>query len=102
MKEKQLPEAKMLDMLNSSETSFVVQNEELRTDIPHVVDDPMAGIRVERNRLLGLCDWTQVSDVVLSNDENLLWKNYRQELRDITKKFFSPSDVIWPKNPGIN
>lgn len=99
MEEKKLPEAKMLDMLNSSSASFVVENEEPRTDIAHFIDDPMAGIRVERTRLLGLCDWTQAVDAPLDDAQKQAWQTYRQELRDLTQKYTSPDQVVWPKRP---
>ena len=38
-------------------------------------------LRVERNRLLTACDWTQSRDLTLSNDAD--WKTYRQALRDL-------------------
>ena len=43
--------------------------------------ESMRLLRVERNRLLTACDWTQSRDVTLSNDD--AWKTYRQSLRDL-------------------
>ena len=43
--------------------------------------EPMKLLRVERNRLLAACDWTQSRDLTLSNDAD--WKTYRQALRDL-------------------
>ena len=43
--------------------------------------EPMRLLRVERNRLLAACDWTQSRDLTLSNDD--AWKTYRQALRDL-------------------
>ena len=43
--------------------------------------EPMRLLRVERNRLLTACDWTQSRDLTLSNDAD--WKTYRQALRDL-------------------
>jgi len=43
--------------------------------------EPMRLLRVERDRLLTACDWTQSRDIALSNDTN--WKTYRQALRDL-------------------
>lgn len=39
-----------------------------------------------RNKLLSLCDWTQMPDVDLSEDLKNEWKDYRSQLRDITKR----------------
>ena len=43
--------------------------------------EPMRLLRLERNRLLTACDWTQSRDLTLSNDD--AWKTYRQALRDL-------------------
>ena len=43
--------------------------------------EPMRLLRVERDKLLAACDWTQSRDLTLSNDD--AWKTYRQALRDL-------------------
>ena len=43
--------------------------------------EPMRLLRIERDKLLIACDWTQSRDVNLSNDD--AWKTYRQNLRDL-------------------
>ena len=57
----------------------------------------MGRVRVRRNRLLSESDWTQVNDVVLSNDRE--WKIYRQALRDITDTTEDPRNLNWPTAP---
>lgn len=57
----------------------------------------MNKVRVRRNRLLTESDWTQVNDVVLSNDRE--WKIYRQALRDITQTTEDPRFLVWPTPP---
>lgn len=42
-------------------------------------------IRVERNNLLKQSDWTQLPDSPLAQEEKTAWKNYRQQLRDLTQ-----------------
>lgn len=81
---------------------------------PHAEWNPEAGdwswdselleqdIRRERNRLLTLSDWTQVSDSPLSDDMKNAWSGYRQELRDLTSDLGNVSslfDVNWPTPP---
>ena len=41
--------------------------------------EPMRLLRVERDRLLTVCDWRASSDLTLST----AWKTYRQSLRDL-------------------
>lgn len=56
-------------------------------------------IKSFRNDFLFKSDWTQLVDVSLSLESRLAWQNYRQSLRDITKAFTNPDDVIFPDLP---
>jgi hypothetical protein len=69
--------------------------------------EPMRLLRVERDRLLTACDWTQSRDITLSNDAD--WKTYRKALRDLpasaSPKLDSYGDldlksVTWPTKPS--
>ena len=53
-------------------------------------------VRVERDRLLAACDWTQVADAPV---DAAAWAAYRQALRDIPQDFASADDVVWPEAP---
>ena len=57
----------------------------------------------ERNIALSSSDWTQLPDVqaTLSEEEKIRWKEFRQQLRDITKQKGYPEKVDWPKRPYI-
>lgn len=54
-------------------------------------------VRAQRNQLLADTDFTQLRDVVLSNDAD--WVAYRQALRDVTDQESYPDDVVWPTRP---
>ena len=43
----------------------------------------MQELRVERNKRLTECDWTQNKDVVMNDDDVKVWNDYRKELRDL-------------------
>lgn len=60
-------------------------------------DRELAQLRSQRTLLLAETDWLANSDVTMSD----AWKNYRQELRDITKKFQSMNDkdFKFPEKP---
>jgi len=62
-------------------------------------EEHLVGIRAERNRLLSVTDWTQVSDSPLTQEKRDEWKVYRQALRDMFINCSTPSDVVWPKLP---
>lgn len=57
-------------------------------------------VRSIRTQMLRDTDWTQIEDNPLTKVEMKKWVKYRQELRDITKKFKKPEKVIWPVAPG--
>lgn len=63
---------------------------------PVTPPDPMIAIRVERDRLLGETDWTQLPDAPV---DRAAWAAYRQALRDITETV-DPSNPIWPAPPA--
>ena len=54
-----------------------------------------------KNKLVA-SDWTQLQDVDLSEEKKLEWQKYRQELRDLTKRYTDADDlntVIFPTKP---
>ena len=56
-------------------------------------------IRSNRNALLAQTDWCVLPDSPLSPELLEAMKEYRQKLRDITKDYDNPDDVIFPINP---
>ena len=56
-------------------------------------------IKSQKNLLLVQSDWTQLPDVDLTPELVQAMKEYRQQLRDITKDFTNPDDVVFPDNP---
>lgn len=58
----------------------------------------LENIRTTRNALLIESDWTQGVDSPLSEEKKNEWKNYRQELRDLTD-LEDISTIVWPVKP---
>lgn len=60
-------------------------------------------IRQKRDKLLQESDITQLKDTPnegqYSDVLTRLWAIYRQKLRDITKMYASPNEVVWPNPP---
>jgi len=59
-------------------------------------------IRTARNAHLTRCDWTQINDAPLTEEQKAEWSTYRQALRDIPAN--NPnvefvSEVNWPTPP---
>ncbi|MBS7253502.1 tail fiber assembly protein [Flavobacterium branchiicola] len=58
----------------------------------------LANLRTTRNALLMDSDWTQVEDAPLPEEKKIAWKNYRQELRDLTD-LEDTASIVWPEKP---
>ena len=61
-------------------------------------NDILENLRTARNSLLTESDWTQVEDSPLPEEKKEAWKNYRQELRDLTD-FEDMAVIVWPTSP---
>lgn len=66
------------------------------------VQEALDTLRSYRNNLLALCDWTQIGDVPLSEEQKNDWRVYRQSLRDFpeTVNTTNWSASSWPLAPG--
>ena len=67
-------------------------------DVPSA-DEAMDMVRMERNRRLEQCDWTQLGDVPLLPAQVTQWRIYRQALRDIMDGF-AWNATTWPDPPA--
>jgi hypothetical protein len=63
---------------------------------PRTPETQWSVVRIERNKRLQACDWTQLSDIPA--ETKALWEPYRQALRDITDQP-DPFNIIWPTPP---
>ena len=70
----------------------IVQVEEDLSVLPGQEETDLQNLRNERNRLLVESDWTQLPDV--PEETKTAWQVYRQELRNITKKYQSINTVV--------
>lgn len=60
-------------------------------------------LRIKRDELLAQSDYTQMPDVVLSNQDE--WDSYRQALRDLpanNANALSTDDIVWPTPPSTS
>jgi hypothetical protein len=66
-----------------------------------ITNDDWWGIaRLYRNALLNESDWSQVSDNSLSEAQRESWRQYRQELRNMSNNFINPKDIVFPDMPS--
>tara|TARA_B100000927_G_C16446770_1_gene462119 strand:- start:68 stop:325 length:258 start_codon:yes stop_codon:yes gene_type:complete len=63
-----------------------------------IADSNLDNLRNHRNSLLAETDWTQNGDVPV--DTKNKYEPYRQELRDITKKYQNLEGAVWPTPPS--
>ncbi len=59
-------------------------------------EEKLANIRTKRDALLSACDWTQLSDVVMTDTLKSAWATYRQALRDLPSSITDLDNVTWP------
>jgi len=78
-----------------------VKAEEIKTEQAALTDrQKLANIRMKRDSLLSVCDYTQLNDAALTNMQKATWQTYRQSLRDMPEKGCSDLDnPIWPIPP---
>jgi hypothetical protein len=71
-------------------------------EAPRVPDtaEKWSALRLVRDELLVLSDWSQFPDVALSIEEKSAWAAYRQTLRDIPQDFATPEEVTFPTPPN--
>lgn len=67
---------------------------------PRTDSDFASQVRLKRDTLLAECDWTQLADAPLKPEEQAAWKQYRQDLRDMTEQPGFPKVVAWPSAPS--
>lgn len=57
--------------------------------------------RDKRDRLLDESDWFMMPDYPAKAEDLAAVKEYRQNLRDISKQDGFPSDIVWPTKPEV-
>ena len=70
--------------------------------IPEPIEYALLSIRTRRRILLQNCDWTQLPDCQLSDEERAEWAAYRQALRDLPVNYTDAdeaSKIAWPEGP---
>lgn len=55
-----------------------------------------SNVRAERDKLLLASDWTQLSD---SPVDPVVWRTYRQQLRNVPQQPGFPWTIVWPVTP---
>ena len=72
--------------------------------IPYVSGTNENKVRMERNQILAITDWTQLPNSPLTDAKKAEWATYRQQLRDIMDSYTDSESntvdtVSWPTPP---
>lgn len=59
-------------------------------------------LRQHRDYLLASTDWTQLSDNNLTDEQKLLYAEYRQKLRDLPSNIQNYYNIDWPEKPSFS
>ena len=81
-------------------TEDIYEKELLPTE--ELIEDVQNYIRATRSILLAGTDWTQLPDNSINKTNKQLWADYRQELRDLPKKYANETirgNVKFPSEP---
>lgn len=69
------------------------------TTSQQTIEEAWLSLRKERNIRLAACDWTQLPDAQLNDTEILIWRMYRQCLRDMPSNTVDAFNPSWPTTP---
>lgn len=63
-------------------------------------ENKKSNVRGQRDSLLQSCDWVATTDTALTAEQQQLWIEYRQALRDVPSQPGFPDNVVWPSKPS--
>lgn len=76
-------------------------SEEVAEKTSYMLDNTLKfDLRLERNKRLADCDWTQFDTTPLSPEKKAEWAVYRQALRDLPDTVQDIRNIIWPTQPN--
>jgi hypothetical protein len=64
-----------------------------------IYEQAASQVRGLRYQILKDCDWTQIADAKLTDEQRAAWSAYRQALRDVPEQPEFPWQVTWPTAP---
>ena len=91
---------KAIEMFNN-EKQRIADEEKAQAESLEAARDYWAELRYLRDRKLTQCDWTQIADVPLTEEQKTAWATYRQALRDLPANTEDPKNPVWPTKPSF-
>jgi hypothetical protein len=90
----------------NNEKQRLEDEEKAKAEATEAARDYWKEFRDLRDQKLTECDWTQIPDAPLTQEQKTTWATYRQQLRDLPKNITDPkvlvndsSDSGWPIEP---
>jgi virulence-associated protein VagC len=92
-----------VNIIRTDEGVIVTPNTEAweawKAEQPDYSEQLAVEVRAQRDALLAACDWTQMPDSPLSEEEKVAYQTYRQALRDVPQQKGFPETINWPEEP---
>ena len=89
---------KGIEMFNN-EKQRIANHKKFQEEAIESARDYWKEFRILRDGKLSKCDWTQIADVSLTEEQKTAWTTYRQALRDLPGNTEDPKNPIWPTTP---
>ena len=89
-----------IGIYSQTETSFNNELQLIKESETLTTDQLWELLRRQRNGLLFMSDYTQLSDAGLTDSKKAEWVTYRQTLRDLPANTSDPENPTWPTQPS--
>jgi hypothetical protein len=89
-----------IEMFNN-EKQRIADEKKAQEELIEAEKDYWKLLRDLRNSKLSRCDWTQIADVSLTEEQKIAWGTYRQELRNLPANTEDPKNPVWPVEPSF-
>lgn len=86
------------NLINSVYYQNWIVTDATQEEVQQRINNKWAETRSIRNQYLLESDWTQLDDAPFNTTKKNEWKNYRQDLRDVTTQP-DPFNIVWPTKP---
>jgi hypothetical protein len=87
-----------IEMFNN-EKQTLEDEEKAQKEAIEAARDYWEELRFLRDQKLFECDWTQIADAPLTEEQKTAWGTYRQALRDLPANTEDPKNPVWPTAP---
>lgn len=84
--------------IEDNQVFTIVVEDKTPEELAQTYADQWNVVKMQRDKILYSCDWTQLPDCPLTTEEVAQWRTYRQEVRDVVNQQ-DPFNITWPVSP---